>query len=144
MTSTVIRCTGCKNKTIKQRNLFFGNVGMNSIDHFSKRFTGSQSKRGYSSRYPYLAPNPPTGTGSCTFFGFCCLLLLHRWLFGECRENSNSNSVSKTLILKIALGPFGPIWQPVLAILQTQISMTIPQTDIRTNKQLINAVSQSS
>ena len=35
--------------------------------------------------------------------------------------------------------------QPVLAILQTQISTTIPQTDIiSTNKQLINAVSQSS
>ena len=35
--------------------------------------------------------------------------------------------------------------QPILAILHTQISTTIPQTDIiSTNKQLINAVSQSS
>ena len=43
------------------------------------------------------------------------------------------------------LGPFGPIYQPVLAILQAQINTTIPQTDIiSTNKQLINEVSQSS
>ena len=43
------------------------------------------------------------------------------------------------------LGPFGSIKQPVLTILQTQISTTVPQTDIiSTNKQLINAVSQSS
>ena len=43
------------------------------------------------------------------------------------------------------LGPLESISQPVLAILQTQVSTTIPQTDIISmNKQLINAVSQSS
>ena len=42
-----------------------------------------------------------------------------------------------------ALGPFEPIYQPVLAILQTQVNTTIPQTNIiSTIKQLINAVSQ--
>ena len=41
------------------------------------------------------------------------------------------------------LGPFGPIYQPVLAILETQINTTIPQTNsISTIEQLINAVSQ--
>ena len=42
-------------------------------------------------------------------------------------------------------GPFGPIEQPVITILQTQISTTIPQTDIvNTNKQSITAVTQRS
>ena len=48
------------------------------------------------------------------------------------RERERDNSNSKIVI-------------KVLPILQTQISTTIPQTDIiSTNKQLINAVSQSS
>ena len=43
----------------------------------------------------------------------------------------------------VVLGPFGPIYQPVLAILETQINTTIPQTNsISTIEQLINAVSQ--
>ena len=45
----------------------------------------------------------------------------------------------------VALGLFGPVQHPVVAMLQTEISMTIRQTDIiSTNKQLNNAVTQSS
>ena len=58
-------------------------------------------------------------------------------------ETQRERKNSKTLILKEDTS-VRSIW-PVLAILQTQISTTIPQTDIiSTNKQLINAVSQSS
>ena len=43
----------------------------------------------------------------------------------------------------VALGPLGPIQQPVLATLQTQINATIPQANtISTIKPSINAVSQ--
>ena len=43
----------------------------------------------------------------------------------------------------VALGPFGHVQQPVLAVLQTQINTTtLPADVISTSKQLTNAVSQ--
>ena len=45
LTSTVIRCIGCKKFKTKKQRLFFARADMNTLDHCSKPFSVCRSKK---------------------------------------------------------------------------------------------------
>ena len=54
LTSPLITCTVSKRNQNYAAKVVFAKADMSMLNHFSKSFTGSQSKKGHSSRYPPL------------------------------------------------------------------------------------------
>ena len=57
LTSPLIKCTVSKNIQNHAAKVIFAKADISMLNHFSKSFTGSQSKKGHSSREPPLLSN---------------------------------------------------------------------------------------